>query len=101
MRKTQNKLKMFRTLVLITLVRTIRTVVLILCPIFFFVFIVPTLFSVGETIYSNGLFFVQSILSNRYFHLRGIIRKPLSEEYIIKDIFEFRFSTDLSRFKVL
>ena len=59
----------------------------------------------GGTIYSNGFFFVQTILADRYIH-RGELRlvsleRVSSVEYGIKKILNFVFYKELSRFKLL
>ena len=66
--------------------------------------IVPTPLEGEGTIYSNGFFFVQSILADRYIHrreLRLVSLESLSRvEYGIKKIFLiFIFNRELSRFK--
>ena len=56
-------------------------------------FFVPTHFSGGGTIYSNGFFLVQSNLADRYNHRREFwvvsLKCPSSVEYGIKKIFSF------------
>ena len=53
--------------------------------------IVPTPLEGGGTIYSNGFFFVQSILADRYIHRRELrlvsLESLSSVEYGIKKIF--------------
>ena len=66
---------------------------------------VPTHFSGGGIIYSNG-FFVQTTLADRYNHRRELwvvsLKSPSSVEYGIRKIFFiFIFYGELSRFKLL
>ena len=57
----------------------------------------PLLRGGGGTIYSNGFFFVQSILADRYIHCRKLrlvsLESLSSVEYGIKKIFLFSFLT--------
>ena len=67
--------------------------------------IVPTPLEGGGTIYSNGFFFVQSILADRYIHRRELrlvsLESLSSVEYGIKKIFLiFVFDREISRFKL-
>ena len=67
--------------------------------------IVPTPLEGGGTIYSNGFFFVQSILADRYIHRRELrlvsLESLSSVEYEIKNIFLiFVFDREISRFKL-
>ena len=66
---------------------------------------VPTPLEGGGTIYSNGFFFVQSILADRYIHRREFrlvsLESLSSVEYGIKNyIFIFDFDREISRFKL-
>ena len=66
---------------------------------------VPTPLEGGGTIYSNGFFFVQSILTDRYIHRRELRLVPLeslsSVEYGIEKIFlNFVFHREISRLKL-
>ena len=73
----------------------------------FYTMIVPTPTLVGRRNYIlNWVFFVQSILADRYIHRRELwvvsLNSPSSVEYGIKKIFSiFVFYRVLSRFKVL
>ena len=66
--------------------------------------IVPTLLEGGGTIYSNGFFFVQSILADRYIHRRELrlvsLESLSSVEYGIKKRF-FLFSFLTGRYRGL
>ena len=68
------------------------------------VIIVPTPLEGEGTINSNGFFFVQSILADRYIHRRELrmvsLESLASVEYGIKKIFLiFGFYRELTRFK--
>ena len=68
-------------------------------------FIVPTPLEGGGTIYSNWVFFVQSILADRYIHRREFrlvsLESLSSVEYVIKNFFLiFVFHREISRFKL-
>ena len=68
-------------------------------------FFVPTPLEGGGTIYSNGFFFVQSILADRYIHRREMrlvsLESLSSVEYGIKKVFLiFVFDREISRFKL-
>ena len=70
------------------------------------ILIVPTPLVGAGTIYSNGFFFVQSILADRYIHRAEKIVVSLKSsstvEFEIKKIFlNFVIFEELSRFKVL
>ena len=59
----------------------------------------------GGTIYSTGIFFVQSILADRYIHRRELrlvsLESLSSVEYGVKKIFLiFVFDREISRFKL-
>ena len=69
-------------------------------------FVVPTPLVREGTIYSNGFFFVQSILADRYIHRREIwvvsLKSSFSLEFEIKKIFlNFVFFEGLLRIEVL